>query len=302
MRKLAGELYGTGGDNKEFCMKEEKQEWTRVITPKRHLLDVDIKSVWRYRDLIYMSVRRDIVVQYKQTILGPLWYLMQPLLTTIMFMFVFGGIANISTDGMPQPLFYMAGLLLWNYYSSCFNACSDIFGANAVVFGKVYFPRLVVPISSVISNLLKMLIQLGLFVAFYVYYAIKGAPICVNWSLLLFPFLVVMTALHAMSWGLIVSSLTTKYKDLKFLITFAVQLLMYATPIVYPLSAAPEKYRWILELNPLTPILEAFKYSCMGCGSLSWGGLLYSFVFMTVSLVLGIIVFSRQERTFMDTV
>ena len=283
-------------------MKEEKLEWTRVITPKKSVLDVDLKSVWRYRDLIYMLVRRDIVVQYKQTILGPLWYLVQPLLTTIMFMFVFGGIANISTEGMPQPLFYMAGLLLWNYYSSCFTACSDIFGTNAAVFGKVYFPRLVVPIATIISNLLKMLIQLGLFVAFYVYYAIKGAPICLNWSLLLFPLLVVMTALHAMSWGLIVSSLTTKYKDLKFLISFAVQLLMYATPIVYPLSAAPQKYRWILELNPLTPIMEAFKYSCMGCGSLSVSGLLYSFVFMVFSLALGIIVFSRQERTFMDTV
>ena len=280
----------------------KEQNWTRVIKPRTNLLDIDLKNVWRYRDLIYMYVKRDIVVQYKQTILGPIWYFVQPIMTTIMFMFVFGGIAQISTDGMPQPLFYMAGLLLWNYFSSCFTASSDIFGSNAAVFGKVYFPRLVVPISAIISNLLKMLIQLMLFIFIYIYFAIKGAPVYLNWSLLLFPVLVVMTALHGMSWGLIISSLTTKYKDLKFLIAFGVQLLMYATPIIYPLSASPEKYRWVLELNPLTPIMETFKYSCMGCGSLNWSGLLYSFIFMSVSLFLGIVIFSRQEKTFMDTV
>ena len=283
-------------------MEQVEQKWTRVIKPKTNLLDIDLKNVWRYRDLIYMYVKRDIVVQYKQTILGPIWYFVQPIMTTIMFMFVFGGIAQISTDGMPQPLFYMAGLLLWNYFSSCFTASSDIFGSNANVFGKVYFPRMVVPISAIISNLLKMLIQLVLFIFIYVYFAIKGAPVYLNWSLLLFPVLVVMTALHGMSWGLIISSLTTKYRDLKFLISFGVQLLMYATPIIYPLSASPEKYRWVLELNPLTPIMETFKYSCMGCGALSWSGLLYSFIFMSVSLFLGIIIFSRQEKTFMDTV
>lgn len=284
-------------------MEEQiEQKWTRVIKPKTSLLDIDLKNVWRYRDLIYMYVKRDIVVQYKQTILGPIWYFVQPILTTVMFMFVFGGIAQISTDGMPQPLFYMAGLLLWNYFSSCFTNSSDVFGTNFQVFGKVYFPRLVVPISAIISNLLKMLIQLVLFIFIYIYFAIKGTPVYLNWSLLLFPILVVMTALHGMSWGLIISSLTTKYKDLKFLISFGVQLLMYATPIIYPLSASPEKYRWVLELNPLTPIMETFKYSCMGCGSLSWSGLLYSFIFMSVSLFLGIVIFSRQEKTFMDTV
>lgn len=284
-------------------MEEQiEQKWTRVIKPKTSLLDIDLKNVWRYRDLIYMYVKRDIVVQYKQTILGPVWYFVQPIMTTIIFMFVFGGIAQISTDGMPQPLFYMAGLLLWNYFSSCFTASSDIFGSNSAVFGKVYFPRLVVPISAIISNLLKMLIQLVLFIIIYVYFVIKGAPVYINWALLLFPVLVVMTALHGMSWGLVISSLTTKYRDLKFLISFGVQLLMYATPIIYPLSASPEKYRWVLELNPLTPILETFKYSCMGCGALSWSGLLYSFIFMSVSLFLGIVIFSRQEKTFMDTV
>ena len=284
-------------------MEEQiEQKWTRVIKPKTSLLDIDLKNVWRYRDLIYMYVKRDIVVQYKQTILGPIWYFVQPILTTVMFMFVFGGIAQISTDGMPQPLFYMAGLLLWNYFSSCFTNSSDVFGTNFQVFGKVYFPRLVVPISAIISNLLKMLIQLVLFIFIYIYFAIKGTPVYLNWSLLLFPILVVMTALHGMSWGLIISSLTTKYKDLKFLISFGVQLLMYATPIIYPLSASPEKYLLVLELNTLTPIMETFKYSCMGCGSLSWSGLLYSFIFMSVSLFLGIVIFSRQEKTFMDTV
>jgi lipopolysaccharide transport system permease protein len=279
-----------------------EQRWTRIIRPKKKLFDVDLKSVWRYRDLVYMYVKRDIVVQYKQTILGPLWYFVQPIMTTIMFMFVFGGIANISTDGMPQPLFYMAGLLLWNYFSSCFTASSDIFGGNAAVFGKVYFPRLVVPLSAIVSNLLKMLIQLALFVFLYVFYVIKGAPVYLNWTLVLFPLLVVMVALHGMSMGLIISSLTTKYRDLKFLISFGVQLLMYATPVIYPLSASPEKYRWLLEINPLTPILEAFKYSCMGCGALNWGGLLYSFIFMVIMLFFGVVIFSRQERNFMDTV
>ena len=274
-----------------------------IIKPKHSLLDIDLKGVWRYRDLVYMYIRRDIVTKYKQTVLGPLWYVIQPILTTIIYMFVFGGLAGISTDSVPQPLFYMAGILLWNYFSECFTGSNDIFGVNANVFGKVYFPRLVVPISGMISNLLKMLIQFVLFALVYLYYALfTDASIHIGWSALLFPVLVVMLALHATSWGLIFSSLTTKYRDLKFLIQFGIQLFMYATPIIYPLSVAPEKYRFILELNPLTPIFEAFKYGWLGAGSLSWGGLLYSAVFMAVSLFAGIVIFSREERTFMDTI
>lgn len=274
-----------------------------IIKPKHNMLDIDLKGVWRYRDLVYMYIHRDIVTKYKQTILGPLWYVIQPVLTTIIYMFVFGGLAGISTDGIPQPLFYMAGILLWNYFSECFNGSSDVFGTNANVFGKVYFPRLVVPISGMFSNLIKMLIQFVLFLIVYLYYALfTDASVHVNWSALLFPLLVAMLALHATSWGLIFSSLTTKYRDMKFLIQFGIQLFMYATPIIYPLSVAPAKYRFILELNPLTPIFEAFKFGWLGAGSLSWSGLLYSAGFMVVSLFAGIVIFSREERTFMDTI
>ena len=276
--------------------------WTKEIKPQKRLLDVDIKGLWRYRDLYYMYVKRDIITVYKQTVLGPLWFLIQPILTTIMFMFVFGNLAGISTDGMPQPLFYMAGILVWTYFSNCFNSCSNVFTSDAGVFGKVYFPRLVVPLSSITSNLVKLGIQLLLFIAVYIFFAVNGAPVKINGYILLFPFLVFLTAFHALSWGLIISALTTKYRDLRQLVSFGVQLLMYATPVIYPMSTTSGKIRTILELNPLTPIFEAFKYSCMGCGSLSWGGLLYSTVFMLIALFLSVIIFNRTERNFMDTV
>lgn len=275
-----------------------------VITPRRGLLDIDIKGLWRYRDLYVMYIKRDIVTKYKQTILGPLWYVIQPLFTTIMYMFVFGGLAGISTDGAPQPLFYMAGILLWNYFSETFTLCSDIFATNANVFGKVYFPRLVVPLSGATSNLLKMFIQLLMFIVIYAYYycTLPAGTLSVNWSILLFPFLILLLAFHSIGWGLLFTSLSTKYRDLKFLIQFGIQLFMYATPVIYPLSAAPEKYRDIIALNPLTPIFEAFKYSTLSCGSLDWGGLLYSTVFMLVTLFFSVVIFSRTERNFMDTV
>lgn len=276
-----------------------------TITPHRGLLDIDLKGLWHYRDLCYMYIRRDIVTQYKQTILGPLWYLIQPLFTTLIYMFVFGGLAGISTDGAPQPLFYMAGILLWNYFSECFNRCSDVFTENASVFGKVYFPRLIVPLSSIISNLLKMFIQLILFILVYLYFKFftpAGSFLTPNSSLLIFPLLVVLLSLHSLSWGLLFTSLTTKYRDLKFLIQFGIQLLMYATPVIYPLSAAPEKYRDIIALNPLTPIFESFRYITLSCGSLDWSGLLYSTLFMLITLILSVLIFSRTERNFMDTV
>ena len=282
--------------------KRNPDGWDLVIKPEKRLLDIDLAGIWRYRDLWYMYVRRDIVTQYKQTILGPLWFFIQPIFTTVMYMFVFGGLAGISTDGAPQPLFYLSGIMLWNYFSECFNRSSDTFTANAGVFGKVFFPRLVVPLSALTSNLIKLLIQLLLFIIVYVAYRLSGTPLSLNGAAFLFPLLVALLAFHALSWGLIISSLTTKYRDLKFLISFGLQLFMYATPIIYPLSAASEKYRWALELNPLTPIFEAFKYGCLGCGSLSWGGLLYSTLFMTVTLFLSLIIFNRVERSFMDTV
>lgn len=278
------------------------EDWTLIIKPRKRLLDLDLKGIWRYRDLWYMYVKRDFVTFYKQTILGPLWFFIQPIFTTVMYMFVFGGLAGISTDGAPQPLFYLSGIMLWNYFSDCFNGASNTFTANAGIFGKVYFPRLVVPLASLTSNLLKLLIQLFLFVIVYLYFVLTGTTLKLNAVILLFPLLVILTAFHALSWGLIVSALTSKYRDLKFLVGFGIQLFMYATPIIYPLSAASDKYRWALELNPLTPIFEAVKYGCLGCGTLSWGGLLYSTLFMTVMLFLSIIVFNRVEQTFMDTV
>ena len=272
------------------------------IRAGRGWFDVDWKEVWSYRELLMLLVRRDVSVTYKQTILGPAWFLIQPVLTTIMYMFVFGGLAKISTDGAPQPLFYLSGIMLWNYFSDSFNASSNVFTNNASVFGKVYFPRLVVPLAGLTSNLLKLLIQLVLFILVYIGYRIAGVQLPIRPALLLFPFLVLLLAFHALSWGLIISSVTSKYRDLKFLVAFGLQLFMYATPIIYPLSAATGRIRTALELNPLTPIFEAFKYGCLGCGTLSWGGLLYSTVFMLVMLFISLIVFNRVERNFMDTV
>lgn len=278
------------------------KDWTLVIKPEKRLLDVDLKGIWRYRDLWYMYVKRDIVTVYKQTILGPLWFFIQPIFTTVMYMFVFGGLAGISTDGVPQPLFYLSGIMLWNYFSECFSGASNTFTANAGIFGKVYFPRLVVPLASLTSNLIKMFIQLLLFIAVYIYYLAVGGTVSINAAALLFPVLVFMLAFHALSWGLIVSSLTSKYRDLRYLVGFGLQLFMYATPIIYPLSAAGDKFRWALELNPLTPIFEAFKYGFLGAGSLSWSGLLYSAIFMVVMMFFSVIIFNRVERNFMDTV
>ena len=276
--------------------------WSIEIKPKKKLLDIDLKGIWRYRDLFRMYVKRDIVTVYKQTILGPIWFLIQPILTTIMYMFVFGGLAGISTDGLPQPLFYMSGILLWNYFNAAFMVSSNVFTANASVFGKVYFPRLVVPLSGITSNLIKFAIQLGLFLLIYIYYLCMGTDLKPNWGLLLFPYLIFLIAFHAMSWGLVISALTTKYRDLTQLVTFGIQLFMYATPVIYPLSAAPEKYKHILELNPLTPIFETFRYSCMNTGYIDWGGLLYSTIFMLIMLFISVVIFSRVERNFMDTV
>ncbi|WP_337419923.1 ABC transporter permease [Phocaeicola sp.] len=280
----------------------EKKEWTIEIKPKKRLLDIDLKGLWLYRDLFYMYVKRDIITVYKQTILGPLWFLIQPILTTIMYMFVFGGLAGISTDGVPQSLFYMSGILLWNYFNTVFMLSSNIFIANANIFGKVYFPRLVVPLSGIASNLVKLGIHLCLFIVIYLYYYIQGADLTISWTVLLFPFLIFMIAFHAMSWGLIISALTTKYRDLTQLISFGIQLFMYLTPVVYPLSATPQKYYSFISLNPLTPIFETFRYSWMGSGALDWGGLGYSFIILLCSLFLSVVIFSRVERNFMDTV
>ena len=273
------------------------------IKPKKAWLDVDIKGLWRYRDLYRMYIRRDIVTMYKQTILGPLWYFIQPVFTTIIYMFVFGGLAGISTDGIPQPLFYMAGITLWNYFATCFGSCSNVFAANQGVFGKVYFPRLVVPLSSVSSSLIRFLIQFVMFIAIYIYFVAVGKfSFSFSFTFLLAPVLVLMVGFQAMSLGLIITSLTTKYRDLNMLIGFGVQLLMYATPVIYPLSFAPAQYQALININPLSPIFEGFKYSCLGVGTFSIGGLLYSVLFLCVTMFCAVILFNRTEQRFMDTV
>ncbi len=280
-----------------------EKEWTMIIRPQEKLWKVNLGEIWAYRDLIELFVKRNIITVYKQTLLGSLWYLIQPVLTVIMNMVVFGGIAHMSTDGVPQALFYLAGNVCWFYFSDCLNQTSSTFLANQGIFGKVYFPRMVVPISTVISNLLRFGVQLGLFVAMYFYFFIKGTDVCPNWTILTVPILVVMMAGLGLGFGILISSLTTKYRDLTILFTFVVQLWMYATPIVYPISmVTSEKLRTIIMLNPMTSIIEAFKYATLGQGYFSWGALGYSFAFMTILLIWGIVVFNKVQRSFMDTV
>ncbi len=279
------------------------REWTLIIRPHEKLWKLNLREVWAYRDLVELFVKRNIVVQYKQTILGPLWYLIQPILTVIMNMVVFGGIAHMSTDGVPQVLFYMAGNVCWFYFSDCLNQTSSTFVTNQAMFGKVYFPRMVVPISTVISNLLRFGIQVLLFIAFYLYFWISGADVALTWAMLLIPLLILMLAGLGLGFGILVSSLTTKYRDLTILFTFVVQLWMYATPIVYPISMVTnETLRTIIMLNPMTAVVEAFKYATLGQGYFSWGALGYSFAFMSVLLLWGTVVFNKVQRSFMDTV
>lgn len=284
--------------------KHIDEEWSTVIKPRELLLDVDFKEIWKYRDLWSLFVKRDIITQYKQTVLGPLWYFVQPIMTTIMYMVVFGGIAGISTDGLPQALFYLSGICMWQYFSECMTKTSNTFVSNAGVFGKVYFPRLIVPLSTVTSNLIRFGIQFMLFLVVYVYYVVfTDVNVSPNLYALLFPVLVLMLAGLGLGFGILFSSMTTKYRDLTFLLGFFVQLWMYATPVIYPLSIITnEKLKLVMSLNPLTGILEAFKYGMLGTGSFSWMALGYSFLFMVVLLALGIVVFNRVQRSFMDTV
>ena len=280
----------------------DEEEWNLIISPKRGLLDINLKEIWRYRDLTMLFVRRDFVSRYKQTILGPLWFIIQPILTTLMFTLVFGRLAGISTDGLPPMLFYMAGTVAWSYFSTCLNATSNTFIANAGIFGKVYFPRLTVPISIVISNLIQFGIQFALMMALMLIYALSGVHIHVNIYVLLIPYLLVLMALMGLGFGIIVSSLTTKYRDLTNLVAFGMQLWMYATPIIYPLSKIPARYKLYIMANPVTPIVETFRYALLGSGTVSRGMLLYCSVFTVVVLVLGVIMFNRVEQSFMDVV
>jgi lipopolysaccharide transport system permease protein len=272
-----------------------------VIRPHRKWFDLKLGQLWRYRDLVLLFVRRDFVSLYKQTILGPLWYLIQPLLTTITFTVVFGNIAKLPTDGLPQFLFYMAGTTVWTYFATCLTKTSDTFVANANLFGKVYFPRLAVPVSILISNLIAFGIQFVFFLAFMVYFALRGSPVHPSPYILLTPVLLLMMAGLGLGFGLIVSALTTKYRDLRFLVQFGVQLLMYATPVVYSISSIPARFRPFIMANPMTPVIESFRFAFLGGGAVNLGGLAYSFAFMVVIVAIGAVIFNRVEATFVDT-
>jgi len=283
-------------------MPEQISEWDLTIEPKSSLFDLNLKDVWRYRDLLWMFVKRDFVSFYKQTILGPLWFFIQPLFTTIIYTFIFGGLANLSTDSLPQPLFYMAGITAWNYFSECITKTSTVFKDNANIFGKVYFPRLIMPLSIVASNLVRFAVQMLLMVMMMGYYAWNGANFHMTWAIALFPFLVILMAFMGLGLGLIITALTTKYRDLAFLVTFGIQLLMYTTTVIYPLSSAPAKYKTMISLNPMTGIIECFRFAFLGQGQLTWNTLGYSTVFTLVALLLGILIFNKTEKTFVDTV
>ncbi len=283
---------------------EKNEKWTIEIKPYSSLFDINFKEIWQYKDLLQMFIRRDIITQYKQTILGPAWFIIQPILTTLIYLIVFGKIAKISVGSVPPILFYLAGITMWNYFSDCLNRTSNTFTSNTTIFGKVYFPRLIVPFSIVGSNLVKLGIQMGLFICIYLLYIIfMEANVAPNWYICLFPLLLLMMAGLSLGFGILISSLTTKYRDLTILFTFMVQLWMYATPIIYPLSyiSSPKK-QWIMALNPLTSIIETFKFGVLGEGSFNWGQLGYSFGFMVVLLAISIIVFNRVQRSFMDTI
>lgn len=282
-------------------MNNTEQQWTETIESKHSLFDLNLKEVWRYRDLVYMFVKRDFVSSFKQTILGPIWFFINPIFTTIVYLVVFGGIANISTDGAPKILFYLAGVTLWNYFSSCLNGTSSVFTSNAAIFGKVYFPRLVMPISIVFSNLMRFGVQMVLFLIAFLYYLTKG-EVQPNWWILATPFLILLMAMFALGVGMIFSSMTTKYRDLQMLLGFGVSLYMYATPVIYPVSALPKAIQPYAAWNPLTGIFECFKYGWLGVGEFNPTMLAISSLIILLLLAIGTITFNKVEKSFMDTV
>lgn len=281
----------------------DNNNWDIIIKPKRSLLDIDFKQLWSYRDLLIMFVKRDFVTVYKQTVLGPLWFFIQPVITAIMYTFIFSRIAKISTDGLPPILFYISGTVCWSYFADCFNKTATVFRDNQNIFGKVYFPRLITPLSIVVSGLLKFGIQLLLFICILFFYKyVKGANIHFQMEILLFPLLIVLMGFLSLGFGMIITSLTTKYRDLIFLLQFGIQLLMYATPVIYPLSTMSEEYKWLIVLNPMTSIIETFRYGFLGTGSFSWIYLGYTAVFTIVIFAIGTLIFNKTEKDFMDSI
>jgi lipopolysaccharide transport system permease protein len=285
--------------------EKDATDWLFEITPKNKFFSLNLKEVWQYRDLLMLLVKRDVVTVYKQTVLGPLWYLIQPVFTSITFTIIFNNLAGISTGTVPPFLFNLAGITVWNYFTACLNDTSDTFKKNASLFGKVYFPRIIVPLSVVISNLLKFGIQFFIFITFYVYYYFKGAAISLNGISVLFPFLIVVMGILGLGVGMIISSLVTKYRDFTYLIGFGVQLLMYVSAVVYPMALVKEKmpdYAWLVQYNPLAYIIETTRYMLLNVGHISIWGLGYTFALTVVSFLVGMFIFNRTEKSFIDTV
>jgi lipopolysaccharide transport system permease protein len=282
---------------------KEIEDWDLVIKAESSLFSLRLNEVWAYRDLLFLMVKRDVVSFYKQTILGPLWFLIQPLITTFTFVFIFGNLAQISTDGLPQVLFYLTGIVAWSYFSECLIKTSSVFKDNASIFGKVYFPRLIMPLSLVFSNLVRFGIQFFLLICVLIYFVVfRGFEFHLSFALLLIPVFIFLMAFLALGFGMIISAITTKYRDFAFLISFGVQLFMYATPIIYPLSSAPEKYKQLILLNPMSTIIEGFRFILLGKGSLGLNSILYVCIFTVVTFFLGLLIFNKVERKFMDTV
>jgi lipopolysaccharide transport system permease protein len=284
-----------------------KEDWDLEIKPSDSVFNLHLKEVWSYRDLLWLLVRRDFVTFYKQTVLGPLWFFIQPIFTTLIFTFVFSNLAHISTSGAPAQIFYMAGTIAWNYFADCLTKTSTVFKDNAPMFGKVYFPRLIMPLSIVFSNLVKFGVQFILFLGLLIYFFIRyryfhGVYAEPNVYILLFPVVLAAMAILGLGLGLIITALTTKYRDLAFVVTFGIQLLMYATPVIYPLSAAPEKYRAIISFNPMSGLIETFRYGFIGSGHFYPGAFIYSLVASLVIFLIGLIIFNRVEKNFVDTV
>jgi lipopolysaccharide transport system permease protein len=289
-------------------MKEkqfEKDEWLYEITSNKSLFSLKLKETWQYRDLLLLFVKRDVVTVYKQTILGPLWYLIQPLFTAIIFTVIFNNVAGIETGAIPSFLFNLSGIIVWNYFSNCLTETSDTFKKNASIFGKVYFPRVIMPMAIVITNLIKLAIQLLIFVAFYAFYLAKGMQNTLSWTIVLYPFLVILMGLLGLGLGMIISSMVTKYRDLTFLVTFGVQLLMYISAVMYPMNLMKEKLPqlgWIIEYNPLAYIVETSRYILLNEGTISISGLIYTVSVTVIIFLIGLIVFNRTEKSFIDTI
>jgi lipopolysaccharide transport system permease protein len=283
-------------------MNDNNENWSLIIKPKRKLFDLQIRELIRYRDLIFLFVKRDFVVQYKQTILGPLWYIINPLVSTVMYTFVFGRLANIGTDGIPHALFYYSGTMLWTFFAGCFNDSSNVFINNAAIFGKVYFPRLALPINYVLSNAIKILIQFAMLMAIFIYYLVTGTPLQPSWFMLLFTLLIIWLAAIGVGAGIIISSLTTKYRDLKQMVSFAINLAMYATPVVYPLSEIPGRFGWIAYANPVCAPIELFRNWFFGAASIDNSMIFASLGITVLLVVVGLILFNQNERNFIDVV